>query len=99
MTFDDFKKQRRSIFDRLRKDLQQVTFLVPVGEYAELSQSVDGFVNRPDALRKVLVISWWHAEKLQPARLEMEDRFDNIARGQGDMLHAWPPVIVEIFLY
>src|SRR5215216_1615113 len=51
VTLDDLKENSRPILDTFREDLEQVTVLVAVGQYAETLQCVQRLVNLPAPLR------------------------------------------------
>src|SRR5947208_611965 len=60
---DDLEKYRRPVFDRLREDLEHVAIVIPVNQNAKFFQLFDRFVDRADALLKVLVVGTWDLQE------------------------------------
>ena len=56
MALDDLEKQGGPILRRLRKDLQQVPVVVPVGQDPQAPEVLPGLVDVADPLADVLVV-------------------------------------------
>src|SRR5947207_10344157 len=86
---DDFEKERRSILNRLREYLQQISFVVAIDQNAESLQGLEIFVDVADTSRQLIVISRWNIQELHAALLNLGHRFHDILRRNGDVLHAF----------
>src|SRR6267378_4405879 len=64
---DDFEEQRRSVLHRLRKYLEQITFVIAVDQKPEPLQRPQVFVNVTDSLGKRVVISGRNVQEFEAA--------------------------------
>src|SRR6202011_4868417 len=88
LALDDLEEEGGAILHRLGEELQQVAFLVLVGQDAQLAQRLEGLLDRADPLRQLLVIGIGYAEELHAIGAQPPDRLDDVAAEQRDVLHA-----------
>src|ERR1700674_695766 len=98
LALDDFEKHGRPIFHRLRKNLQEVPFLVAVHKYTERAQLCQRFLHGSDPRRQRLIIGVGNAKKIEPIALQFAYRVDNIFALQRDVLRARSSVSLDVFL-
>src|SRR5580704_10181341 len=56
LALDDLEEQRRTILERLGKDLEHITEVVAVDENAEFAERLDALTDLTDALQKCVVV-------------------------------------------
>ena len=96
--FDHLEEQRGPVLRGLREDLQQVAVVVAVGEDAQPPQVVPALVDRPHALRRLVVVRVGRREEDHAPALERLDRLHDVRRLQGDVLRARAVVELEVLL-
>ena len=98
MPLDDLEEQRRPILHRLGEDLQHVALVVAVDQDAQLGQLAHVLLDRADALGQHLVIGLRHAQERDVVVPHRPHRLDDVAGGQGDVLHAGAAVELQVLL-
>src|SRR5688500_6439710 len=63
LPLDDLVEERRPVLHGFREDLEQVTLIVAIHEYAELAERLEVFIDRPDAIEQRVVIARRHAQE------------------------------------
>ena len=98
MPLDDLVKDRGAVLDRLGEDLEQIALLVAVDQHPQLGQLVDRLVDLAHPGLQFLVVGARHAQELDPRVAQAGDRLDDVAGAQGEVLHPWAIVVVQVFL-
>src|ERR1019366_7783382 len=96
LALNDFVKNRRTIFNRLRENLEQIAFVVPIHENSKLSKRRDVFVDFSDTLANAVVVRARNLQKLDPARLHVSNCLDDVVGRNCNVLHARAVVELEI---
>lgn len=102
VALNDFQEECGTVFDRHRKDLQQIAMIIIIDEDVKLLQNVqgllDGDLGRGEVGTEGLVVGRGHGEELGPARPQRRHSRNDIVRVQGNVLHARAAVIVDKLL-
>lgn len=102
VSLDDLKEERRTVFDRPCKYLQQIAVLVIVDKYMEVLELVQGLLHR-DAGRfelfpQMLVVHARNVQKFGTTATEGLDGADDVLCVHRNMLHTGTSVVIDILL-
>src|SRR5215213_2658607 len=78
LALNDLVENGWPVFDRLRENLKQVSFIVPVDENPELLKRREIFIDFADSRGNVIVIRCRNLQEFNTARLEISHRRDDV---------------------
>src|SRR5690606_13228651 len=80
---DDLDKRCRPVLDWSGENLQQVAFVIPVNQDAQLLDRLERFPDLSDSIAQGFIILAGHAQKLDAAFFEGLHGLDDVAGGHG----------------
>src|SRR5581483_5552378 len=98
LALNDLEEDRRTIFHRLREELQQIAFLILVDEDLQLANLVDRLFDLADAAMQLFVVGVGNRQELDAVRLQLRHGLDDVAAEQRDMLHPRAAVPLEVLV-
>jgi len=96
LALNNFKEQRRPVFNGLGENLEEVPFLVAIHENAETLNLLERLFERAHPIAQNVVVDVWHAQEFDSVLLQAIYGEEHILHLQCDVLHSRTAICFEI---
>lgn len=102
VSLDDFVEQGRSIFNRLRENLEEVSLVVVVDQYLKFLDSLNIFLHLDASMFKTLleslVVGVGDGQELDTSVSQGLDGRKDVISVKGNVLHTSTTVVIDVLL-
>src|SRR5215208_3831754 len=98
LALDDLVEERRAVLHRLAEDLEQVAFIIPIDQDAELSQRGKVFIDAANSIEDGVIIRAGNLKELHPPVTQRGHRLYDVVGGDSQMLDPGSTIEVEVLV-